>query len=61
MNIYIKNTNGNCAAYQGVLVDVWHCDKDGNYLNTEELQCRLQITPTIIFFAEDRPQMQTDL
>lgn len=31
MNIYIKNTNGNCAAYQGVLVDVWHCDKDGNY------------------------------
>lgn len=31
MNIYIMNTNGNCAAYQGVLVDVWHCDKDGNY------------------------------
>lgn len=31
MNIYIKNTNANCAAYQGVLVDVWHCDKDGNY------------------------------
>lgn len=31
MNIYIKNTNGNCEAYQGVLVDVWHCDKDGNY------------------------------
>lgn len=31
INIYIKNTNGNCAAYQGVLVDIWHCDKDGNY------------------------------
>lgn len=31
MNIYIKNTNANCGAYQGVLVDVWHCDKDGNY------------------------------
>lgn len=31
MNIYVKNTNGNCGAYQGVLVDVWHCDKDGNY------------------------------
>ncbi|WP_184874004.1 T9SS type A sorting domain-containing protein [Chryseobacterium sp. G0240] len=31
MNIYIMNTNANCAAYQGVLVDVWHCDKDGNY------------------------------
>ncbi|WP_313100058.1 T9SS type A sorting domain-containing protein [Epilithonimonas sp.] len=31
MNIYIKNTNGNCGAYEGVLVDVCHCDKDGNY------------------------------
>ena len=31
MNIYIMNTNNNCTAYQGVLVDVWHCDKDGNY------------------------------
>lgn len=31
MNIYIKNINANCTAYQGVLVDVWHCDKDGNY------------------------------
>ncbi len=31
MNIYIMNTNNSCAAYQGVLVDVWHCDKDGNY------------------------------
>jgi protocatechuate 3,4-dioxygenase beta subunit len=31
MNIYIKNTNANCAAYQNVIVDVWHCDKDGNY------------------------------
>lgn len=31
MDIYIMNTNGNCAAYSGVLVDVWHCDKDGNY------------------------------
>ncbi|WEK69388.1 MAG: T9SS type A sorting domain-containing protein [Candidatus Chryseobacterium colombiense] len=35
MNIYIKNTNANCAAYQGVLVDVWHCDKDGNYSEYE--------------------------
>ncbi|NIF07011.1 T9SS type A sorting domain-containing protein [Chryseobacterium sp. Tr-659] len=31
MNIYIMNTNANCNAYQGVFVDVWHCDKDGNY------------------------------
>jgi protocatechuate 3,4-dioxygenase beta subunit len=33
MNITIKNTNNNCAALSGVIVDVWHCDKDGNYSN----------------------------
>ncbi|WP_395064312.1 T9SS type A sorting domain-containing protein [Flavobacterium sp.] len=31
INITINNTNGNCAAYQGALVDIWHCDKDGYY------------------------------
>jgi protocatechuate 3,4-dioxygenase beta subunit len=31
MNIAIKNKNNNCAALAGALVDVWHCDKDGNY------------------------------
>jgi protocatechuate 3,4-dioxygenase beta subunit len=31
MNITIKNTNSSCAALAGALVDVWHCDKDGNY------------------------------
>ncbi|HLN95759.1 MAG TPA: T9SS type A sorting domain-containing protein [Flavobacterium sp.] len=31
VNIYIKNKNANCSAYQGALVDIWHCDKDGNY------------------------------
>lgn len=31
INIYIMNVNANCAAYQGVLVDIWHCDKDGYY------------------------------
>jgi protocatechuate 3,4-dioxygenase beta subunit len=27
----ILNTNNNCAALSGALVDIWHCDKDGNY------------------------------
>jgi len=31
MNITIKNTNNNCAALAGAIVDVWHCDKDGYY------------------------------
>ncbi len=31
INITIQNVNNNCAAFTGALVDVWHCDKDGNY------------------------------
>jgi len=27
----VQNTNNNCAALEGVLVDVWHCDAQGNY------------------------------
>jgi protocatechuate 3,4-dioxygenase beta subunit len=31
VTITIQNKNNNCAALAGVLVDIWHCDKDGNY------------------------------
>lgn len=31
MNITVQNKNANCAAASGVVVDVWHCDKDGYY------------------------------
>lgn len=31
VEIAIQNVNNNCVALEGVLVDVWHCDKDGNY------------------------------
>jgi len=27
----ITNTNSNCAALAGALVDIWHCDAEGNY------------------------------
>ena len=27
----IGNSNNNCAALAGVIVDVWHCDAEGNY------------------------------
>lgn len=30
-NISIKNKNNSCNALQGVFVDIWHCDADGNY------------------------------
>lgn len=29
--ITIQNTNNACAPLEGALVDIWHCDKDGNY------------------------------
>ena len=31
INLVIENKNNNCAPLENVLVDVWHCDKDGNY------------------------------
>ncbi|HMR93022.1 MAG TPA: intradiol ring-cleavage dioxygenase [Chitinophagaceae bacterium] len=30
-SITIGNLNNNCAALAGVIVDIWHCDADGNY------------------------------
>ncbi|MWB95595.1 intradiol ring-cleavage dioxygenase [Flavobacterium sp. GA093] len=31
INLTIENKNNNCQPLAGALVDVWHCDKDGNY------------------------------
>lgn len=31
MTLTIKDKSNDCAPLSGVLVDVWHCDKDGNY------------------------------
>jgi protocatechuate 3,4-dioxygenase beta subunit len=31
MKLTIQNVNDGCNALAGALVDVWHCDKDGNY------------------------------
>lgn len=31
INITITNKNASCAALAGVIVDIWHCDKDGYY------------------------------
>lgn len=31
MEIAIKNVNASCSALSNVLVDVWHCDAQGNY------------------------------
>jgi protocatechuate 3,4-dioxygenase beta subunit len=31
VKITIQNKNNSCAALEGAIVDIWHCDKDGNY------------------------------
>ena len=31
ITIALKNTNGSCNALANAIVDIWHCDKDGNY------------------------------
>lgn len=31
VKITIKNSNSSCAVLSGALVDIWHCDADGNY------------------------------
>jgi protocatechuate 3,4-dioxygenase beta subunit len=31
ININVKNINNSCSPLVGVIVDIWHCDKDGNY------------------------------
>ncbi|WP_420320309.1 intradiol ring-cleavage dioxygenase [Flagellimonas sp.] len=36
INITVQNTNANCAALEGVFVDVWMCDAKGNYSEYNE-------------------------
>jgi len=31
ITLLIQNVNAACASLQGAFVDIWHCDKDGNY------------------------------
>jgi protocatechuate 3,4-dioxygenase beta subunit len=31
IQISINNINDNCSAWQGAVVDIWHCDNGGNY------------------------------
>jgi len=31
VNMAIQNSNNSCAALADAIVDIWHCDKDGNY------------------------------
>lgn len=59
MKIYIKNKNNSCNALSGALVDVWHCDKDGNY--SEYGGTSMQSTNyTTVHFLRGRQTTDTD-
>ena len=52
VNILIRNVNGGCSALEGALVDIWHCDKDGNYSEYGSL--------TTVHFLRGRQTTGTD-
>lgn len=53
VKIFIKNRNNSCNALAGALVDIWHCDKDGNY--SEYGGTSMQSTNyTAVHFLRDR-------
>lgn len=54
INIVVKNLNNACNVQEGLMVDIWHCDKDGNYSEYGELPCSLPTIRLTIFCAEDR-------
>lgn len=59
MKIYIKNKNNSCNALSAALVDVWHCDKDGNY--SEYGGTSMQSTNyTAVHFLRGRQTTDTD-
>ncbi|WP_313373994.1 intradiol ring-cleavage dioxygenase [Chishuiella sp.] len=31
IEIIVQDVNNSCAPVEGIIVDIWHCDKDGNY------------------------------
>lgn len=52
INITIQNKNASCAALAGAIVDLWHCDKDGNYSEYGNL--------TTVHFLRGRQTTNTD-
>lgn len=59
MKINIRNKNNSCNALSGALVDVWHCDKDGNY--SEYGGTSMQSTNyTSVHFLRGRQTTNTD-
>jgi protocatechuate 3,4-dioxygenase beta subunit len=58
INLTIKNKNNNCSVLEGVIVDVWHCDKDGNYSEYGGTQMQ-QTDYTAVHFLRGRQTTNT--
>jgi len=53
INLTIENKNNNCSVVEGIIVDIWHCDKDGNYSEYGGTQMQ-QIDYTTVHFLRGR-------
>jgi len=58
INLKIENKKNNCEPLSGVLVDVWHCDKDGNYSEYGGTQMQ-QTDYTTVHFLRGRQTSDT--
>ena len=58
INLTIENKNNDCLPLENVLVDVWHCDKDGNYSEYGGTQMQ-QTDYTAVHFLRGRQTTNT--
>ncbi|MHC0445946.1 dioxygenase family protein [Flavobacterium sp. 3-218] len=58
INLKIENKNNNCEPLSGALVDIWHCDKDGNYSEYGGTQMQ-QTDYTSVHFLRGRQTSNT--
>lgn len=49
-NITVVNSNSNCTPLEGVIVDIWHCDVDGNYSQYGNTQMQRTDFTDVYFF-----------
>lgn len=59
INLKIESKKNNCEPLSGVLVDVWHCDKDGNYSEYGGTQMQ-QTDYTSVHFLRGRQTSDTN-
>jgi protocatechuate 3,4-dioxygenase beta subunit len=58
INLTIENKNNDCSVLEGAIVDIWHCDKDGNYSEYGGTQMQ-QTDYTAVHFLRGRQTTNT--